>query len=212
MAFPLLLPIKGFQILSSKTPFSLSQARSVWQRKPRHLPTAKSKLFRVPQKPRYPDDEVQEMRRVRNIYNTGMKSVRHYFFQESLKLADTGDFALHAAKSEQEEHLRLMEENRVENEKTAAVREARLARQREQEKEHISQLLVSEQMLSRKRLDEVEELVKKEIGLAELIITRDNVELAIEEALANPVDYNFAIDREGFVYRGKDKMEQLPAS
>nr|CAG4652244.1 EOG090X0FQ9 [Triops cancriformis] len=189
-----------------------NQARSVWNRKPRHLGTAKSKLFRIPQKPRYPEDEVQEMRRLRNIYNTGMKSVKQYFFQEYLKLADTGAVALHAAKSEEEEHVRLMEVNRLENEKTAALREERLARQRASEKERIAQALLNTEQVDQVELDQIESLVMKEISLVDKIITRDNLERAIEEALANPVDYNFALDREGFVYRGSEKMEQLATS
>lgn len=43
------------------------------------------------------------------------------------------------------------------------------------------------------------------------IIQRGQIERAIEEALANPVDFNFAIDLEGYVYRGKvTDITQVP--
>ena len=54
-----------------------SRARP-WVRKPLGSPTAKSKLFRVPQKPNLPMDETEEIRRLHNIYFTQMKSLRYY--------------------------------------------------------------------------------------------------------------------------------------
>ena len=54
--------------------------------------------------------------------------------------------------------------------------------------------------------------------LAAEFIKREDIVRAIEEALANPLNYNFAIDLEGFVYRGaetsinnipEDKREKL---
>lgn len=35
-------------------------------------------------------------------------------------------------------------------------------------------------------------------------IQTENIEKAIEEALANPFDPNFAIDLDGYVYRGRE--------
>lgn len=34
-------------------------------------------------------------------------------------------------------------------------------------------------------------------------IKREDLEQAIETAIANPVDYNFALDAEGHVFRGR---------
>ena len=42
-------------------------------------------------------------------------------------------------------------------------------------------------------------------------IQPENIEKAIEEALANPVDVNFAIDLDGYVYRGKEtSIDNIP--
>ena len=42
-------------------------------------------------------------------------------------------------------------------------------------------------------------------------IQPENMEKAIEEALANPVDVNFAIDLDGYVYRGKEtSIDNIP--
>jgi len=43
------------------------------------------------------------------------------------------------------------------------------------------------------------------------IISKENIEKAIEEALANPEDFNYAIDLEGYVYRGKEtSIDKIP--
>lgn len=47
-------------------------------------------------------------------------------FEDACRKADTGDSAQLKMKLENEEHERLMEENRIENLKTAALREQRL--------------------------------------------------------------------------------------
>jgi len=47
-----------------------------WVRKPLGTPTAKSKMFRIPQKPNIPTDEKEEIRRLYNNYFTQIKSLR----------------------------------------------------------------------------------------------------------------------------------------
>lgn len=48
-----------------------------WKRKPIWLPTAKSKLFRVPKRPTYPVEEFEEFKRLNNHYRTYMSSLRY---------------------------------------------------------------------------------------------------------------------------------------
>jgi small subunit ribosomal protein S26 len=47
-----------------------------WKRKPIWLPTAKSKVFRVPKRPVIPKDEFLEIQRLYNNYRTYYRSVR----------------------------------------------------------------------------------------------------------------------------------------
>ena len=49
----------------------------MWPRKPLGSPMAKTKLFRIPQKPTFPEDETKEILRLKNIYLTEMKSLRY---------------------------------------------------------------------------------------------------------------------------------------
>jgi len=48
-----------------------------WKRKPIWLPTAKSKLFRVPKRPETPIEEQEEIKRLYNHYRTYMSSIRY---------------------------------------------------------------------------------------------------------------------------------------
>lgn len=50
--------------------------KRIWMRKPLGSPMAKSKQFRVPQKPELPADEVAEIKRLYDNYKTQMKSLR----------------------------------------------------------------------------------------------------------------------------------------
>jgi len=48
-----------------------------WKRKPRWLPVAKSKMFRIPERPKIPENEKIELKRLHDRYNTHMRAVRY---------------------------------------------------------------------------------------------------------------------------------------
>jgi small subunit ribosomal protein S26 len=48
-----------------------------WKSKPRWLPVAKSKLFRIPVRPKTDESEEIELRRLHNRYRTQMRAVRY---------------------------------------------------------------------------------------------------------------------------------------
>lgn len=48
-----------------------------WKRKPWWLPTAKSKMFRIPQHKKIPEAEERELRALWNHYRTEMKSIKY---------------------------------------------------------------------------------------------------------------------------------------
>lgn len=47
-----------------------------WHRKPRWVPIAKSKLFKIPDRKRLPPDEREEFRRLHNNYRAHMRSIQ----------------------------------------------------------------------------------------------------------------------------------------
>jgi hypothetical protein len=48
-----------------------------WIRKPRWLPVAKSKMFRIPERPSIPENERIEFKRLHDRYNTHMRAIRY---------------------------------------------------------------------------------------------------------------------------------------
>lgn len=70
---------------------------------------------------------------------------RQYFYEQSLKQAESGESAQLKLKEEDDEHNRLMEENRIENEKTALLREERLRVEFETTRERVLQSLMKKE-------------------------------------------------------------------
>nr|SVE83961.1 EOG090X0FQ9 [Daphnia pulex] len=186
-----------------------SRSARAWVRKPLGSPMAKSKMFRIAPKKFIPADEKAEVKRLYDNYFHQMKSLRQYFFEQSLEQAESGEVAQMKHRLEDEEHIRLMEENRQENEKTAKLREEKLKIQAEKTRENILASLINKEEETRLYEIRIEAFLEKQ--KATPFIQAENIEKAIEEALANPVDFNFAIDLDGYVYRGRETaIEKIP--
>ena len=74
--------------------------------------------------------------------NINLLNHRQFFFEESCKAAQSGEAAQLKLQLEDEEHARLVEENRLENEKTAALREIRLRKAAEETQKKVLSSLV----------------------------------------------------------------------
>nr|CAG4642117.1 EOG090X0FQ9 [Eurycercus lamellatus] len=186
-----------------------TRGKRFWTRKPLGSPMAKSKMFKIPQKPNLPQDEKAEIKRLTDNYNNQMKAIRQYFFYQSLKQAESGDTAQLKLKLEDEEHARLVEENRLMNEQVAAQRDQRLQAEAERTKERVLASLIKKEKETEVFKSDFNSFIEKQ--QATPFIWRDDIERAIEEALANPVNFNFAIDLDGYVYRGKEtSIENIP--
>nr|CAG4635125.1 EOG090X0FQ9 [Alona affinis] len=209
----------GRFLVTSMTNNVPSRGKRNWVRKPLGTGLAKSKMFKVPVKRVLPDDEAAEIKRLYDNYRCQMKSLRQYFFEESCRAAQTGDTAQLKLRLENEEHARLMEENELENQKTAALREIRLRAQAEETQKKVMASLIHAE--KEKEMHQAEFEAFLELQKGKPIIQRGEIQRAIEEALANEVDLNFAIDLDGYVYRGKvtdmsnvpeEKRERLQSS
>nr|SVE73880.1 EOG090X0FQ9 [Daphnia atkinsoni] len=186
-----------------------SRSKRVWVRKPLGSPMAKSKIFRISPKPILPDDENAEIKRLYDNYKNSMKSLRQYFFEQSLKQAESGEVAQMKHRLEAQEHERLMEENRLENEKVSMLREERLKIQAEKTQQYVLASLMKKEGDVKLHDVQMEAFLAKQMSTP--FIQAENIEKAIEDALANPVNFNFAIDLDGYVYRGKDTaIDMIP--
>ena len=73
----------------------------------------------------------------------------------------------------------------------------------EERKVRIKQELEDFEKREEERLARVDKIVEKHQSEMERRIEPEQLEKAIETALANPVDYEFAIDLEGNIFRGR---------
>jgi len=173
-----------------------------WKRKPIWLPTAKSKMFRVPKKPVIPIEERVELLRLHNNYKTYMASFRTYLKQIAKENEVQFDKTI-IEQAEEEDFKRCSAINDEWNAEVAKIREIRLAEMREDRRNMIMQQLLKKEEQQKKRKEELNEYVKKAKKESVTFITAENVDAAIEECLTNVVNHNRALDLEGNWYEGK---------
>lgn len=89
------------------------------------------------------------------------------------------------------------------NKSVAKSRELRLAKEREARREHIFNKLVEKEEKTIKEIKEIDDKVKRVKEASVNFITPENIDQAIEDALANSVEYNWAIDSSGTIYHDK---------
>lgn len=70
-------------------------------RKPRWLPVAKSKIYRIPKRPVITEEERLELLRINNNYKTQMRAIRRFYHEEMIKEKSS----LESASSEMSQRL-----------------------------------------------------------------------------------------------------------
>ncbi|XP_068977438.1 small ribosomal subunit protein mS26 [Bombus flavifrons] len=180
-----------------------------WKRKPIWLPTAKSKLFRIPTKPVIPIEEYNELKRLHNNYKTLMKSVMSFFIEKQKKMEVSLDTNA-VQKNMQQDFEICCSINDKWNKEVAMMREERLAREREARQEEIARRLQAKYERDLKLQMNVDKEIKKAKEEAQTFITSKNIDEAILNTLENIVNHNMAIDRNGNFY--KDKSEENESS
>ncbi|XP_062325128.1 28S ribosomal protein S26, mitochondrial [Osmerus eperlanus] len=173
-------------------------------RKSRNDPKAKSKEGRIKVPPPIDPVEMVVLKERFTEYELIMRALRLEFKEEMLRKryeAEVGSQAEERAKQEAEEHRALMAWNDAENLRMRKVRELRIQNELE-----AAELKKSEEAIQAEQL--MQELIRaKEREILQLqedaknFITLENLDQRIEEALDNPQNYNFAIDKDGRVVK-----------
>merc|ERR1711874_736302 len=145
--------------------------------------------------------------------------VTHLLEEDYLKNSDVGEAAKLEAEREEEEHQKLLKENEEENLRVAQLRQKRLEEMKVETRVRIEVELEEAEEKERIRIETADAFVRQEAEEIDNSIKVENVQEAIEEALDNPVDYEFAIDTQGHIFTGretkskkvpKEKWEKLP--
>lgn len=181
--------------------------QSVRWRKRRNTPIAKSKIGRV-RIPTPIDPAEYKFTQIKwKEYRILLGAIRRHCREElKIKSKETaaGISLEEQSKKEEEEWQRLLAWNDAENAKTLAMRETRLkeeARHKEAEK---LDALINMEKEDAKWLAELEEVVRKEKEASKAYITLENLDEAIETALADEKNYSFSIDKSGNVILPED--------
>lgn len=183
---------------------AINQQPVRYTRKPRWLPKAPTKMFRVPVRPQISTDESKELFRLFTNYRTTMKCIQKQLEYE-LETSYTGQEVLQEiANKEEMLWVKCMDINDNWNAQVAIDREQRLANEREARREEILAQLIEKEEEKKKKLEVVEERVRLEKEKSKTYITVENIDEAIEKALDHVVDHKYALDLDGNILKGYD--------
>ncbi|PRD26052.1 UNVERIFIED_CONTAM: mRpS26 [Trichonephila clavipes] len=181
--------------------------RKIPKRKPRYLPMAPSKVFRIPQHPYVSPDEQQLRDDLLDEYYTKVESLRVLFKAElNQKSIDEG----HTIENQKEEEAKfrlLLEENKKENERIRKIREETMEKLFQEKQIHLMQLEENRKLELQETKMRVDEIVRKEKEKLSQCITYENLDDVIEKTISDPKNYNYAIDVNGNI-----KWEGTPPS
>jgi len=181
-------------------------------RKPRYLPRAPSKMFKLVPKSTIPDEEINQILQLKYAHHDKMAALTQYLWEDYLLNSDTGEAAKLKAQQEEEEHRRLLALNDETNRQVAVRREARVAADAAASEVRIREEVRNHEEEEARRLELARNLVTSEIqDMRGVIKDGEALAKAVMEALDNPVDYEYSIDLEGNIYPGRyTKATKVP--
>ncbi|XP_037562445.1 probable 28S ribosomal protein S26, mitochondrial [Dermacentor silvarum] len=165
--------------------------------KPRWMPIAPSKLFRINLGPPKDPEELAVLRRMHAAYKTEMKAIRNFWGEQHLKDLEQADKHSAISQEEEREHERLLEENEKENQRVALLR---MERNKLEEAKRVEELMQREADAKAKLAqlkEQVDEIVRLEKERSSTYVTLENLDEVIEFAIENPISYSYAIDPQG---------------
>uniref|UniRef100_A0A0K0F1E7 Small ribosomal subunit protein mS26 n=1 Tax=Strongyloides venezuelensis TaxID=75913 RepID=A0A0K0F1E7_STRVS len=174
------------------------------QGKPPILPPSKKVLYNIVNVPWEKKEYVEELLWRRHVYNNVMISMRQIFSEEIDMRESTGIGleALRVKEKKELDHCIALNEER--NERLRAERKVREEIEMRETKEKIlakiETVLENEDIDVASRKQEVMSLIEQSPNF----VTKENLDAKLEEALNNPISYDFAIDTEG------RKIDDLP--
>ncbi|XP_060938721.1 28S ribosomal protein S26, mitochondrial [Limanda limanda] len=189
------------RLLAPRAPVLLAAVRG---RKTRHDPVAKSKVGRVKEPPPVDPREMVVMKERFSEYQLIMRALRLEFKEEMLRKKyeeETGSRAEERARQEAEEHGALMAWNNQENLRLLNIRVLRIQKEKEEAEHKKFKAAVKQEQEHQEFVKEKEREVLQLQEDAKNFINLENLDQRIEEALDNPKNYNFAVDKEGRVVK-----------
>ncbi|CAG7817070.1 unnamed protein product [Allacma fusca] len=195
-------------LTSIRQPSCCVQLQFVRWRKPRWIPQAKTKLFKVPLKVRPPLEEQAERDMLLNRYGTMTKSL--WTYQEGLSgIEDDHEGMLGSAVNVDAEIDSVIEANEKINAVVRARREKLDAEKWIKTEQEILQKKEELELQEHERLNLTEAEIKRQIERLASAIKVEDLDEVIEKALAQEIDYNFAVDTSGNIYAGRHNTGRI---
>lgn len=185
-------------------PRSAVLVEAVRGRKSRTDPVAKSKVGRIKVPPPVDPVEMVVLKERYSEYQLIMRALSLEFKEEVLRKKyeeETGSLAEERARQEAEEHRALMTWNQQENLRLLKLRIQRTQLEKEEAERKQLEAAIQREKEEQELIKEKEREILQLQEDAKNFITLENLDQRIEEALDNPKNYNFAIDKEGRVVK-----------
>ncbi|XP_049885733.1 probable 28S ribosomal protein S26, mitochondrial [Pectinophora gossypiella] len=197
-------------LLKRTSPMVVQSAQA--HRKPRWLPVARTKIYRIPKRPEVSEEERLELLRINNNYKTQMRAIRRFFHEEMIKEKSTLESTSSemSQRIEAEEWERCVAVNARWNEQVAAEREQRRVQELAALEKYALKRMDAKDAEQSARAAKASAEIKLQKELSATFITPETLDEAIDHALANPLDFNFAIDLKGTQYPGRETPITAP--
>ncbi|KAM4624692.1 small ribosomal subunit protein mS26 [Polymixia lowei] len=197
-----------FQVISGRSapvvrllaPRGAVLVEAVRGRKSRNDPPAKSKEGRIKVPPPVDPVEMLVLKERYTEYDLLMRALRLEFKEEVLRKKyeeETGSLAEERTRQDAEEHRSLMAWNDAENLRMLQLRQLRVQKEMEEAALKKKEAVIRQQQEMQEFIKEKQSEILRLQEEAKHFITMENLDQRIEEALDNPKNYNFAIDKEG---------------
>ncbi|KAM4543208.1 small ribosomal subunit protein mS26 [Odontesthes bonariensis] len=195
---------RNVQAVRLLLPRSAVRVEAVRGRKSRSDPVAKSKEGRIKVPPPVDPVEMVVLKERYTEYQLITRALRLEFKEEVLRKKfeeETGSQAEERARQEAEEHRALMAWNDEENRRMLKARVLRLQKEEEEVERKKIEAAIQREQEQQEFIKQKEREILKLQEEVKNFITLESLDQRIEEALDNPKNYNFAIDKEGRVVK-----------
>lgn len=139
---------------------------------------------------------------------TEMKSIRSFLINEVKKTKLKTTILVKSPEQLEAEFSEAVALNNEWNAECSKIREARLEQFYKDRREEVLEKLQGKEERNEILKQKVLSRIEKELEQSPTFITEKNIDQAIELALTNIADYNFAIDLDGNIYKGDQKPNQ----
>lgn len=175
----------------------LQNFQSIRFRKPRWMPRAKSKMFKVPPRPVIPIEDTLELQRLHNNYRCQVKSIRKYLeLHWKEKTEETIDYD--AQKQQFEEDLKTsLLLNEKWSELLRPLRESFFENELKAKLDFEIKKMEDKKAQQQAALVKVEDIVRVVKIDSKNFITPENIDVNIDKLLENETNFNYALNLKG---------------